>query len=301
MKILIFGMLLVSFFWSPVLDAKVKIVSTLPVFSALAQAVGGEAVTIDTLVRSDQDPHFLQAKPSYVMALNRADLLLHAGMDLDVGWLPTAVVQSRNPKIQKNAKGDLDLSKGIGPLEVPPSNADRSSGDIHPMGNPHYWLDPRNGHLLAQSILQALIRMDPTGATQYQRNFENFAQELKGKLIVWKTQIQAMKNLKVITFHTTWSYFADYAGISVMATIEPKPGIPPNSRHVEQLVSLIPAERVKLLLMAPYYPRKVPEYLAAKVGILLVVGRPQPQEPTAQAYFQMFSELIRKLEGAKGV
>ncbi len=275
--------------------AKVRVVSTLPVFSALTQALGGDRVEIKTLARPNQDPHFLQPKPSYVVALHQADILIRAGMELEVGWIPIAVVQSRNPKIQTQTPGDVDASRGIQALEVPGSGIDRASGDVHPMGNPHYWLDPRNGPIIAQNILNALIQADPTGKAQYENNYRQFVQSLEKKLINWAPLAAALSGQRVLTYHRTWSYFAHWTGLQVVNTIEPKPGIPPNSQHVDRLVQEITQQQIKMILMDPYYPRKVPEYLAEKTKIALQVAEVQPTTETQEGYFQWFDTLLRNL------
>lgn len=276
-------------------QAEIKVVASLPVFAALAQAIGGENVQVKTLARPNQDPHFLQAKPKYVVDLNRADVLLHSGMGLEAGWLPAAVLQSRNPKIQRNATGDVDLSRVIQPLEVPPPGVDRGSGDIHPQGNPHYWLDPRNGFPMARAIVKILGEVDPGNFTTYQKNYQNFTKALEEQLKIWQPKISKLRGLKVYTFHLTWSYFANFSGIQVVEQLEPKPGIPPNSKHVERLISLVKPEAVKVLLMAPYYPRKVPEYLTQKTAIPLLVAETQPLEANAAGYFKMFNDLLNRL------
>ncbi len=275
--------------------AKVRVVSTLPVFSALTQAIGGDRVEIKTLARPDQDPHFLQPKPSYVVALNQADLLIRAGMELEVGWIPIAVVQSRNPKIQTQTPGDVDASRGIQALEVPGSGIDRASGDVHPMGNPHYWLDPRNGAIIAKNILDALVTADPEGKAQYEKNYQQFLQALENKMAAWAPLAMALSNQRILTYHRTWSYFANWTGLQVVDTIEPKPGIPPNSQHVDRLVQEIGQQQIKMILMDPYYPRKVPEYLAEKTKITLWVAEVQPKTENQEGYFQWFDTLLRNL------
>jgi zinc/manganese transport system substrate-binding protein len=292
-KILLFFLLILIF--PKMLLAEVKIVATLPVFGSLANAVGGERVSVQSLGRPNQDPHFLQAKPSYSVALNRADLLIHAGMDLEVGWLPVVLLQSRNPKIQTNALGNVDASVGIQVMEIPTGVITRAMGDVHPLGNPHYYLDPRNGAVMARNIFQHLVGVDPEGEVYYRERLSTFEKRLNQKLVQWKTAAGPLAGKNVVTYHKTYNYFAAWTGLNVAASVEPKPGIPPSSKHVDWLLEFIPQNQIKAILMEPYYPKKVPEVISAKTGVPLAFLPANTNDDSEQAFFQLFDELIQKV------
>lgn len=293
-KLFLLLFLILSFF--PKLSfAEVKIVATLPIFASLANAVGGERVSVQSLGRPNQDPHFLQAKPSYSVALNRADLLIHAGMELEVGWLPVVLLQSRNPKIQTNAPGNVDASVGVQVMEVPTGVVTRALGDVHPLGNPHYYLDPRNGAVMAKNIFQHLVGVDPQGEGYYRDRLLAFENRLNQKLTEWKTAAQPLAGKNVVTYHKTYNYFAAWTGLNVAASVEPKPGIPPSSKHVDWLLEFIPQNQIKVILMEPYYPKKVPELISVKTGVPLAFLPGNANDDSEQAFFQLFDELIQKV------
>lgn len=251
-------------------SAKVNVVTTLPVFASIASEIGGERVAVSSIARANQDPHFLDAKPSYVVALSRADLLVHGGLDLEIGWLPVLLLQARNPKILSGGSGDINASKGLNIIEVGGST-DRSQGDVHPRGNPHTWLAPENGKLIAANIYKYLTQADPAGESFYKSRFEAFLKSLNGTLAKHAATLKKFHGLKIITYHKSLSYFSDFAGLEVAATVEPKPGIPPNSKHVDALIQTIKSQGVKAILIEEFYPRKIPEYLAEKGSVPLVI------------------------------
>lgn len=282
------------------LQAKVNVVATLPVFGALAQEVGGDRVEITTLARGNQDPHFLDAKPSYVVALNKADLLIEGGLDLEVGWLPPILVQSRNGKIQPNNPGNVNAAQGLNILEVPKTAVDRSMGDVHPLGNPHAWLDPRNAKLIAANIYQHLAKVDPEGKDYYEGRLKEFLARLNQKLAEWEPLIQKIRGKKVVTYHRSFSYFADWTGLVVADFIESKPGIQPSSKHIDDLIKTIPQEGVKAILAESFYPKKVPEYLAEKASIPFLMLPTDTDEMGVTSYFGLIDYLLREIAKAVG-
>jgi ABC-type Zn uptake system ZnuABC Zn-binding protein ZnuA len=251
----------------PVLSqAKVRIVTTLPDLADITQAIGGERVEVDYIVRGDQNPHFIEVKPSYMMKLKRADIFIIVGMELEL-WAPQIVDGSRNDQLEV-----LDLSSAaIEKLEVP-TRVDRSQGDIHRFGNPHYWLDPRNIHLIAEEVLHALTRAAPDDEPYFRENMLAYLEALDTKIAQWEELMGTAAGSKVITFHRSWSYFAAWLNISVAEQVEPKPGIPPSPSHTAKLIDLVNEGEIKAIVVAPFYdlsaPEKISEETAARVIVL---------------------------------
>lgn len=292
--------LLLAFFLPWTAHAKVKIVATLPVFAALAQEVGGDQVTVTNLARANQDPHFLDAKPSYVVDLNHADLLIFGGLDLEIGWLPPILTQARNSKILPGNPGNVNSAQGLHVLELPKVPMDRSFGDVHPLGNPHTWLDPRNAKLIAANIYQHLSQIDPPNEAYYKDRLKSFLGRLDQKLAEWQPSLQKLQGKKIVTYHKSFNYFADWTGLDVVDSVESKPGIPPSSKHVDELIQMIPREGVRAILMEDFYPKKVPEFLAQKANIPLLIVPTQTGDPGLQTYFELIDYLIAAVTKAVG-
>lgn len=298
MKKLIFALSMLLFpAWS---QAKVNVVATLPVFGALATEIGGDRVEVKSLARGNQDPHFLDAKPSYVVALNKADLLIEGGLDLEVGWLPAILVQSRNGKIQPNTDGNVNASKGLRILEIPGAKVDRSMGDVHPLGNPHAWLDPRNAKLIAANIYQQLSKIDPEGRPYYEGRLKDFLGRLDLKMAEWEPLLGKIRGKRAISYHKSFSYLADWAGLEIVANIEAKPGIPPSSKHIDNLLKIIPQQGVKAILAESFYPKKVPAYLSEKAGIPYLMLPTNTDEYGIVTYFELIDYLLREIAKAVG-
>jgi len=292
-------LLLLSLILFPLnLFAKVNIVATLPVFGSLAEEIGGDRVSVTCLARGNQDPHFLDAKPMFAVALNKADLLLQGGLELEVGWLPPVLNQASNAKIMPGASGNVNLSQGIAPLEVPKTLLDRSMGDVHPLGNPHMWLDPRNAKLMAANIYQHLAQVDPEGKAYFEARFKDFLQRLNAKMQGWEKEIAPFKGKEVLTYHRSLSYFVNWTGLSVVATIESKPGIPPSSARVDEILKLLPNYKVKAILVESFYPKKIPEYLSQKSGIPMLDLPTDTGEGGLKTYFDLMDHLINEIKKA---
>jgi len=281
-------------------QAKVNVVATLPVFGALATEIGGDRVAVQSLARGNQDPHFLDAKPSYVVALNKADLLIEGGLDLESGWLPAILIQSRNGKIQPNTDGNVNAAKGLRILEIPGSKFDRSMGDVHPLGNPHAWLDPRNAKLIAANIYQHLAKIDPEGQPYYEARLKDFLNRLDRKMAEWEPLLQKIRGKKAISYHKSFSYFADWTGLEIVANIEAKPGIPPSSKHIDDLLKIVPQQGVKAILAESFYPKKVPAYLSEKAGIPYLMLPSDTDEYGIVTYFELIDYLLREIAKALG-
>ncbi len=280
-------------------QAQLKVVTTTTDLAALAREVGGEFIEVTSLARGNQDPHYLEAKPSYARTLNQADLLIEVGLDLEVGWLPVLLTQARNPAILNRSKGRLDASNGLRLLEIPQGKVDRSQGDIHPGGNPHYWLDPRNALEIAKNIPTMLSILDPDNSLNYSNLYNKFKVSLNDKVSQWKPRLKALKPRKLITGHRTFSYFAAWSGVKIVDVIEAKPGIPPSPSHLVKLLKLIPAQQVDLIWSENYSDPKPAKELArrSKVSWKLVptsVGGVK----AATSYIELIDYLIQQLEPA---
>lgn len=279
--------------------AELNVVASLPDFGALATAIGGKPVKVTTIARGSEDPHFVDARPSFVRVLNKADLLIEGGADLEAGWLPTLVTASRNAKIQRAGKGHLILAPHFKLLNVPTGPVDRSMGDVHPTGNPHFWLDPRNGKIIAEKIAAALSELDPNNAELYKNNLAAFVARLDNKWAEWQKQMQPFRGIKVVTYHKSYDYFAAAFGLEVVAQLEPRPGIEPSATHIAQLVPQAKAAGVKWILLEPYRPRRSAEQLAEAIGARVLV-LPDKTGATAEArdYIALFDSIIARLRDA---
>jgi len=279
-----------------------RVVSTLEDLASLAKEVGGARVQASSLARGYQDPHFVDAKPSLVLQLSRAELLIVAGLDLESGYLPPLLDQSRNRNIRPGSPGYLDASVGCEILGRPTQAVTRAMGDVHPLGNPHYWTDPENGRRIARAIAAKLGALDPAGAADYQRNLADFERRLDAKQKEWSALMAPHAGLKVITFHDSWPNFAKRFGIQVAGHVEPKPGIPPSPSHTLQIINLIKAQRIRLILVEPYFDTKTPKYIAGKTGAKVLIFYPSVGGlPEIRDYLSLFdynlNALVKALAG----
>lgn len=281
--------------------ARLEVVSTTQDPAAIARAVGGDRVRVTALAKGYQDPHFLDAKPSYILEISRADLVLSVGLDMEVGYLPSLLTGARNPKVLPGAPGHLDLSTLIEPMEVMP-NADRSQGDVHPQGNPHYWLDPENGRLMARGIAAKLTELDPAGKETYAKNLATFEKDLDAKMAEWTRRMEPWKGKPVVTFHKSWSYFAGRFGLEVIGFVEPKPGIPPSPRHTLDLIRTMRAKEAGLVMYESFYDGTVPKLLGEKTEAR-VVALPNSVggDERVKTYFDLFDVIVGEItKGKKG-
>lgn len=279
--------------------AQLKVITTTPDLAALSRNVGGNLVEVTSIVRGDQDPHYLEPKPSYVVLLNRADLLIEVGLDLESGWLPVLLVQSRNPKIQRGEKGHLTAAAGVPILEVPTGKIDRSMGDVHPEGNPHYWMNPRNGLIIAKTIADRLSELDPTNAAIYAENFKRWESSFSKQIAEWEREMVPLRGKTLITHHKSFSYFVDWAGLRVVGLIEPKPGIPPTPSHILSLIDLIQKERIPLIIAENYYDPKPARELSEKTGAkFLILPTAVGGDLETKSYEDLFEFLVKKFKEA---
>ena len=254
--------------------AAVKVITTTQDLAALTAEVGGDKVTVEALARGYQDPHFVEAKPSFVIKLHGADLLVLVGRELEMAWLPPLITQSRNAKIQPGSPGYLDASLSARILDIPTGQITRAMGDVHPQGNPHYWLDPGNGRRVAQAIQKKLTEMSPGDAAYFQQRYADFDRRLSQAEARWRAALAPYKGTKVVTYHRSWPNYSEAFGLDVVGYVEPKPGIPPSPSHTLALMQEMKRQGIKLILVEPYFDLKTPNAIARDTGAQVLVLPP---------------------------
>ena len=250
-------------------SATVRVVATTPEYGALASAIGGDRVTVATLAKPTEDPHFVDAKPSHIVTLNRADLLIEGGADLEAGWLPPLLEGARNPKIATGQPGHLRASEGIQLMDVP-STLDRSQGDVHAAGNPHFMMDPVDAGIVAAHIADTLCTIDAGSCAVYKANLAAFQAKLDAKLKDWEAAVAPFKGTSIVTYHPTWKYFAARFGLISDLYLEPKPGIPPSPPHLAEVIQKMTEGKIRVILVEPFQSRKTAEAVADRTGATVV-------------------------------
>ncbi len=293
--------LLVSALFAARLQAasKLKVVTATTDLAALGEEVGGDRIEVESIARGYQDPHFVEAKPSFLLKLRKADLLIVVGLQLEIGWLPPLITQSGNPRVQVGAAGYLDASDFAEILEKPTGVVTRAMGDVHPLGNPHYWLDPENGRRIAQAIQMKLAEMRPGDAAYFQQRFEDFSRRLTAAEKVWDEEMKPFHGRKVVSYHRSWPNFTKRFGLDVVGYIEPRPGIPPSPSHTLELVGMMRRENVKVIMVEPYFDFKTPNSIASQTGAQVLVMLPSVGgEKEVTDYFKLFDYDIALLTKA---
>jgi len=280
--------------------AKLEVVTTTADLASIAREIGGDRANISSIARGYQDPHFVETKPSFLLQLRKTDLLILVGLELEAGWLPPLLDQSRNQKIRPGTAGYLDVSQGVEILDRPTGTVNRSMGDVHAMGNPHYWLDPANAVRIAIQIQQRLAQLDPSNAAVYSSRLGTFKQRINEANKRWTAQLAPYRGAKVVTYHNSWASFAKRYGINVVGYVEPKPGVPPSPSHTFQLINLMKEQRVKAVLVEPYFDLKTPQSVASRTGAKVLVMYPSVgATPAVSDYIKLFdrnvSELVKVL------
>jgi ABC-type Zn uptake system ZnuABC Zn-binding protein ZnuA len=277
----------------------INAITTTEDLASIAREVGGDKIKVESLARGYQDPHFVEAKPSFVLKLNRADLLIIVGRELEIGWLPPLITQSRNARIQPGADGYLDASLTAKILELPSGQITRAMGDVHPLGNPHYWLDPENGRLIAKAMLAKFSQMDGANAAFFAQREADFEKRLTEAQQRWRAALAPYKGLKVVTYHRSWPNFADAFGLDVIGYVEPKPGIPPTPQHTLDVIQAMKSQNVKIIMVEPYFDLKTPNSIAAATGAKVLVMSPSVGGvPAASDYFKLFETDVNMLIAA---
>jgi zinc/manganese transport system substrate-binding protein len=281
-------------------QAKVRVVTSIETLASLTREVGGDRVDVQSLSHGYEDPHFVQAKPSHVVTLNRADAVVFVGLELEVGWLPPLIQQSRNPKIQQGQPGNIDCSAGIDVEDVPNAPADklRALGDIHPLGNPHYWIPPRNALGIARLLANRLAQLDPAGADSYRAHLADFEKRLAAKTVEWEKRAAPLRGMKIVSYHKSWSYVAGWLGLQEIGYVEPKPGVPASTQHTADLITLMRKDGAKLVLEESFYPRNLAQLVAEKGGARLTI---LPSDVGAEAqiktYFDLVDDVLKHILG----
>jgi zinc/manganese transport system substrate-binding protein len=279
--------------------AAVNVMASTEDLADLTRQVGGDKVKVEAIARGYQDPHFVEAKPSFILKLAKADLLVVVGRELEIGWLPPLIQQSRNAKIQHGADGYLDASLTAKILEIPTGQITRAMGDVHPAGNPHYWLDPGNGRRIAKVIADKLGRMASADAAYFQSRYADFDKRLAAAEKRWDAQMAPYKGLKIVTYHRSWPNFAERFGLDVIGYVEPRPGIPPSPGHTIDLIAEMKRQQVKILLVEPYFDLKTPQSIARETGAKVVVMSPSVGgEKEITDYIALFDYDIKLLAAA---
>jgi zinc/manganese transport system substrate-binding protein len=278
---------------------KLNVVTSTTDLASLTQEVGGDNVNVESIAKGYQDPHFVEAKPSFLLKLRQADLLIAVGLQLEIGWLPPLITQSGNPKIQIGGPGYLDASQFAEILDIPQGNLTRAEGDVHPMGNPHYWLDPDNGRRIARGVATKLADMDPANGAYFHQRFQDFEKRLLAAEQKWDAEMKPYRGRKVVTYHRSFPNFAKHFGLDVIGYVEPRPGIPPTPSHTIELIQLMKRESCKIVLVEPYFDLKTPQSIARETGAQVVVYLPSVGgEKQVTNYFELFDYDIALLTKA---
>ena len=276
----------------------VKVVTTLTDLKSITELIGGNKVSVTSIATGYQNPHFVDPKPSYIISLSNADLFVTVGLDLETGWSPQLLSSSRNTKIQKGAAGYVDASEGVGLLQVPTS-ANRAEGDIHIYGNPHYWLDPLNGKVIARNIANGLERIDPSNKSTYETNLQAFYKNIDTKMQEWQAKMAPFKGTKIIAYHNEWVYFEKRFGLQIVDFMEPKPGIPPTPSQLVKVINEVKSNNIKVIISSPYFTTSSSDVVVKQTGAKAVtlatsVGAFAP----VKNYFDVFDYDIAQLTAA---
>ena len=279
--------------------APLKVVTTTADLASLAREVGGDRVEVTSLANPTADPHQVEPKPSYIVQVNKADVLIAVGRELEIGWLPSLTTSARNAKVQPGAAGYLDASANVKILEIPTGQITRAMGDVHPQGNPHYWLDPANGRIIARSIKDKLSALAPGDKPYFEQRYAQFDTRLAAAEKKWDAMLAPYKGAKLVTYHRSWPNFMERWGLNVMGYVEPKPGIPASPSHIIELIEDMKRDNVKLIVMEPYFSPRTPESIASRVGGKVLVLAPSVGAvKEAGDYIQLFDYNIGKLVDA---
>ena len=278
--------------------APLNVVATTPDLGALAREIGGVAVDVKALAKPTEDPHFVDAKPSHIVTLNRADVLIEGGAELELGWLPPLLESARNPKIASGAPGRIIASHGITMIEIP-ATFDRSRGDVHALGNPHYLLDPLNVKIVAAEIADHLAAVAPQSAALFRSNLATFNTRLDAKLAEWQRALAPYRGAKIVTYHRDFVYLAQRFGLLVAETLEPKPGIAPSPAHLAKVITTMKAEGARVIMVQPYQNRRTAETVARQTGAVVLDIPQQPgARPNTNTYFELMDYMVGSLANA---
>jgi len=280
-------------------NAALRVFSCEPEWAALATEIGGDRVDVYSATSAHQDVHYIQARPSLISKLRRADLLICSGADLEIGWLPVLLRKASNPRVQPGQPGNLDVSKIVPMLDVP-SSVDRSGGDVHPYGNPHTQTDPRNIARVAAELSRRLEQLDPAEADFYRQRTAAFLDRWEKAIAGWEARGAALRGMQIITHHVAWAYMAHWLGVEVVGHLEDKPGIPPTAGHLAELLAALAHQNVELIVRATYQPERPSEWLSKRSGIpAVVIPHAVGATEGAKDLFSMFDDMLDRLQEAR--
>lgn len=280
--------------------AQIRVVATTPDLASVAKEIGGDKVSVVALAKPTEDPHYVDAKPSHIVTLNRADALIEGGAELELGWLPPLLENSRNARISAGAPGRIVASDGVKMLEIPTS-FDRSKGDVHSLGNPHFMIDPVTVRIIARNIASHFAQIDPKNAATYNGNLTRFNTKLDAKYAEWQKELAPYRGARIVTYHKDFVYLGDRFGLTIVDELEPKPGIAPSPAHLAQVIGKMKATNAKVILVQPFQNRKTAETVARQTGGLVLDVPQQPgAAPNTSTYFDMMDHLVSTLAGGLG-
>ncbi|MCS7185036.1 MAG: metal ABC transporter substrate-binding protein [bacterium] len=288
-------MLLIALF--TLIAKQLYIVTSIEDLRSITEEIGKEKVKVESIAKGYQNAHFIEAKPSFMLKLNRADLFIIVGLGLEDAWAPLLIEGSRNPKLLSERL--LIASSGCEVLEIPTQRITKEMGDVHPLGNPHVWLDPKNGIIIAKNIKDKLIELDPLNREFYEKNFNEFKDKIYRKMEEWQAISQKFKGLKVISYHNSWANFSKAFGIEVVGFIEPKPGIPPSPRHTQNIIELLRKKEASLIVVEPYFDMRLPKYISEKSNVKVINLYPHTLgRPDIKTYLDLFDINLREIVNA---
>src|ERR1700730_16273800 len=293
-------LLILSVFFACALksEAKLNVVATLPDFGSFAREIGGDKIDIVVLAKATEDPHFVDARPTFVVSLRTADVLIDGGAELEIGWLPPLLQNARNPKIEAGKPGRVQASQGIRLMNVP-TNVTRAAGDVHALGNPHFTVDPIIAKAIAQHIAQSFSAPDPPNAAFYDGNYKKFETTINAKLQEWGAAMLPFKNQHVVAYHDSWPYFAHRFGLNIDIFLEPKPGIPPSPSHLAEVIAQMKSQHIKAIIIEPFHDRKIAEKVASATGANVVDFAQFPGGlPGTDTYVKLIGKLVTNLSAA---
>lgn len=295
-----FGVLAIVLALSGASPAKeVRVITTTTDLAEVLRTVGGDRVRITTLCKGYQDPHYLEAKPSFVVDVRRADLLAYVGLQLEIGWLPLLIDGSRNADLVAGARGNLPMSAGLAVLEVPEGGVSRAQGDVHPEGNPHYWLDPRNLAVMARTAAAGLARIDPQNGALFETNRAAFERRLEEAIPRWEARMAPHRGKQIVCYHKTWEYLLAWLGLEVAGYVENRPGIPPSPKHVQEIEAIMRQRGIQVILAEVFVGTHQVEGLARRTGAqLLILPTSVQGEDGVDDLFQLFERLTTALDAA---
>jgi len=282
-------------------ESRLNVIATTEDFGAIAREIGGDKVAVTVLAQPAEDAHFVTPKPSYIVKLARADVLVEGGAELEIGWLPPLLDGARNPKLALGQPGHVACAEGLALLEVP-HTADRCRGDIHAMGNPHYMTDPVNARYVAQRICEGFTAVDPSNSKEYLKCFNSFTNRLDEKITAWQKQLEPFRGQRIVAFHNSWPYLAARFGLKIDLFLEPKSGIPPSPAHLADVVAAMKAEKVGVIIVEPHQNRKIAATVAARTGaqVVYLTQFPGGVKGSEGGYLNLMDYLVSSLADALG-